>query len=66
MQVSSNSKNYLVVDDFFNVSELYSLWNELDTLQSKKVLQPPHETAGARGEDGDIIKKNSGIFLDDY
>jgi Rps23 Pro-64 3,4-dihydroxylase Tpa1-like proline 4-hydroxylase len=66
MQITSNSKNYLVVDDFFNENELYSLWNELDTLQSKKVLQPPHQTASARSGDGDIIKKNLGIFLDDY
>jgi Rps23 Pro-64 3,4-dihydroxylase Tpa1-like proline 4-hydroxylase len=66
MQITSNSKQYLIVDDFFNESELYHLWNELDTLQSKKVLQPPHQTAGAIGDGGDIIKKNSGIFLDDY
>jgi Rps23 Pro-64 3,4-dihydroxylase Tpa1-like proline 4-hydroxylase len=66
MHITSNSKQYLIVDDFFNESELYHLWNELDTLQSKKVLQPPHQTAGAIGDGGDIIKKNSGIFLDDY
>jgi hypothetical protein len=66
MQITSNSKQYLIVDDFFNESELKSLWEELDTLQSKDVLQPPNITAGAKGEDGTIIKKNSGIFLDDY
>ena len=66
MQITSNSKQYLIVDDFFNESELKSLWEELDILQSKAVLQPPSITAGAKGEDGNIIKKNSGIFLDDY
>lgn len=66
MQITSNSKQYLIVDDFFNESELKSLWEELDTLQSKDVLQPPSITAGAKDENGNIIKKNSGIFLDDY
>lgn len=66
MQITSNSKQYLIVDDFFNESELISLWKELDTLQSKDVLQPPNITAGAKDENGNIIKKNSGIFLDDY
>ena len=66
MQVLNNSKNYFVVDDFFNESELISLWKELDTLQSKDVLQPPTITAGAKDGNGNIIKKNSGIFLDDY
>jgi Rps23 Pro-64 3,4-dihydroxylase Tpa1-like proline 4-hydroxylase len=66
MQITSNSKQYLIVDDFFNESELKYLWEELDTLQSKDVLQPPSNTAGAKGDDGTIIKKNSGIFLDDY
>jgi hypothetical protein len=66
MQITSNSKQYLIVDDFFNESELKSLWEELGILQSKDVLQPPSITAGAKGEDGNIIKKNSGIFLDDY
>lgn len=66
MQITSNSKQYLIVDDFFNQSELLSLWEELDTIQSKNALQPPSETAGAKGDDGTIIKKNSGIFLDDY
>ena len=44
MQITSNSKQYLIVDDFFNESELKSLWGELDTLQSKDVLQPPSIT----------------------
>ena len=66
MQITSNSKQYLIVDDFFNQSELIHLWKELDTLQSKNVLQPPSITAGAKDASGNIIKKNSGIFLDDY
>lgn len=65
MKVTSTSKSYLIIDDFFNEFELGEVWKELGELTNEQTLLPAHKTATAT--DGvSPIKKNKGVFLDDY
>jgi len=53
---------YVVIDDFYDESELALIWREIQFL-SPKLLSPEH-TGSARVHDR-FLKNNSGIFLDE-
>jgi hypothetical protein len=65
MKVTSNSKSYLVVDDFFNEREQKQIWKELEFLTDPSKLLPPEKTGTAFIND-ELLKKNQAIFLDTF
>ena len=65
MKVTSNSKSYLVVDDFFNEVEQKEIWKELEFLTDPSKLLPPEKTGAAFIND-ELLKKNQAIFLDTF
>lgn len=65
MKVTSDSKEFLVIDDFYTEDEQIDIWKELDFLTYDRKLMPPEETGTAHDVDtGKPLKKNSAIFLD--
>ena len=55
----------VVIDDFYSETECVFIWNELCFLNTpNKKLLPPEKTGTATSNDGQILKKNNGIFLD--
>jgi hypothetical protein len=65
MKVTSNSNDFLVVDDFYTEDEQIDIWKELDFLTYDRKLMPPKETGTAHDLDsGKPLKQNSAIFLD--
>lgn len=57
-----HSLEYIVIDDFYNIRELELIWQEIKFLTPK--LMAPEHTKSAT-ENGQLLKKNTGIFLDD-
>lgn len=53
------------IKNFFDDDELSLIWKELDFLNSSDALMSPVETGSARDENGNITKKNKGVFLDE-
>lgn len=66
MKVTSNSKDFLVIDDLYNQFEMDSIWRELDFLTHPNKMLPPEKSGTATNASGEILKKNSAIFLDDF
>jgi hypothetical protein len=66
MQITSNSKQYLIVDDLYNEVEMNNIWKELDFLTHANKMLPPEKSGTATSLSGEILKKNSAIFLDDF
>jgi hypothetical protein len=65
MKVTSDSKDFLVIDDFYTDDECVDIWKELDFLTYDRKLMPPEETGTAHDLDtGVALKKNSALFLD--
>lgn len=65
MKITSDSKDFLVIDDFYTDEEQVDIWKELDFLTYDRKLMPPEETGTAHDLDtGEALKKNSAIFLD--
>ena len=65
MKVTSDSKDFLVIDDFYTDEEQMHIWKELDFLTYDTKLMPPEETGTAHDLDtGKALKKNSALFLD--
>ena len=56
---------YIVVDNLYDENELNIIWQELDFLSYSNKLQPPMETGSEVDLDGNFIKSNSGIFLEE-
>ena len=53
---------YLLKRDVFSDEELRLIFDELQFLNNSYLMQPPENTASA-AIDGNIIKKNKGVFL---
>ena len=53
---------YLLKRDVFSDEELRLIFDELQFLNNSYLMQPPENTASAR-DDGNLIKKNKGVFL---
>jgi Rps23 Pro-64 3,4-dihydroxylase Tpa1-like proline 4-hydroxylase len=65
MKVTSESNDFLVIDDFYTDKEQIDIWKELDFLTYDRKLMPPEETGTAHDLDtGKPLKQNSAIFLD--
>lgn len=65
MKVTSDSKEFLVIDDFYTNEEELEIWKELDFLTYDRKLMPPEETGTAHDQTtGEPLKKNSALFLD--
>lgn len=65
MKVTSDSNDFLVIDDFYTDEEQIDIWKELDFLTYDRKLMPPEETGTAHDlETGKPLKQNSAIFLD--
>jgi Rps23 Pro-64 3,4-dihydroxylase Tpa1-like proline 4-hydroxylase len=65
MKVTSDSKDFLVIDDFYTKDEQIDIWKELDFLTYDRKLMPPEETGTAHDLDtGEVLKQNSALFLD--
>lgn len=54
---------YLIVEDMYSDEELLLIWQELDFLSYRNKLRPP-EKCGSAMKDGEYLKNNSGIYLD--
>ena len=59
---TSNSAEYIIIEDFFEQHELSGIWREIAFL-TPKLLGPEHTYAAT--EEGAYLKKNTGLFLDD-
>jgi len=66
MKITSNSKEYLIVDDLYDEVEMNNIWKELDFLTHPNKMLPPEKSGAATSISGEILKKNSAIFLDDF
>lgn len=65
MKVTSDSKDFLVIDDFYTNKEQIDIWKELDFLTYDRKLMPPEETGTAHDlNTGEALKQNSALFLD--
>ena len=65
MKVTSESNDFLVIDDFYTEDEQINIWKELDFLTYDRKLMPPEETGTAHDQTtGEALKKNSALFLD--
>lgn len=53
----------VIVENFYDENELDLIWRELNFLTSQDKLLEPEET-GSATENGKILKRNKGIFLD--
>lgn len=57
-----HSLEYIVIDDFYNIRELELIWREIKFL-TPKLMGPEHTNSAT--ENGQLLKKNTGIFLDE-
>ena len=63
---SSNPLPYLRVEDFFTDVQLNQLiLPEIDYLSKSSKLRSAEDTGAARDRDGEIAKKNSGVFIEE-
>lgn len=56
--------HYHIVKDVYEKEELDLIWEELDSFQDKNLFLPPNKTGAAVG-DGEVLKKNSGLWTDE-
>lgn len=62
IQIFKEPFEFIVIDDFYTDEELAGIWQELDFLTPK--LKDPSQTGSATDSDGNLLKRNKGIFLD--
>jgi Rps23 Pro-64 3,4-dihydroxylase Tpa1-like proline 4-hydroxylase len=55
---------FLEIENMYSEDELKLIWQELEFLNQLDKLEKPEET-GAASVNGEILKKNSGLYLDD-
>lgn len=56
---------WISIEDFYNQQELDFIWEELNFVSYPWKMLSPDETISAI-QDGEPLKKNSGLFLDDF
>lgn len=56
--------HYIYVEDFYDKEELILIWEELAFWSLPGNLQPPESVGSARDEQGNLLKRNKGIWLD--
>lgn len=55
----------LIKDNFFRDDELDLIWSELTLLSQPGILREP-EGSGTATEDGEVLKRNRGLFLNEF
>lgn len=61
-----NGLPVVVLDNFFNEAALKEMWLELDYFIGNKMFQPPEFTGSAKTFDGNLLKRNQALQLDNY
>jgi Rps23 Pro-64 3,4-dihydroxylase Tpa1-like proline 4-hydroxylase len=56
---------FLEIENMYSEDELKLIWQELEFLNQLDKFEGEEETASAIGPEGEILKKNSGLFLDE-
>lgn len=56
---------YVIVDDYYHKNEQREVWKELEYLTSPRILLSAEHT-GSATHNGNVLKKNGGIFLDHF
>jgi len=56
---------HLIIENTYNNQELNSIWQELEFLTYQNKLESPTKTNSAKDNDGNDLKLNHGLFLDD-
>jgi len=56
----------VVLDNFFNDAAITEMWNELDSFIGNNLFQSPEFTGSAKTNDGQLLKKNQALQLDQY
>jgi len=56
---------FLEIENMYSENELKLIWQELEFLNQLDKFEGEEETASAIGPEGEILKKNSGLFLDE-
>jgi len=66
MKVTSHEQPfpYLEFEDYLTAEELLAVRRELDVFRLARAMRQAEVTGSARTLDGDILKKNLGIFID--
>ena len=65
MKIASDSKEFLVIDDFYTQREQIEIWKELDFLTSdRKLLSAKDSGSSVFKQTGELLKQNSAVFLD--
>jgi Rps23 Pro-64 3,4-dihydroxylase Tpa1-like proline 4-hydroxylase len=57
---------HIIVHDFFSNQEVEDIWKELQFLTNNRTLVNEQKTESALDENGNPLKKNSGVFLDSF
>ena len=60
----NNEIPVIIIDDYYDESELKLIWEELNFFTYSHKLRGPEQTGGAFGDDMMGLKINSGLFLD--
>jgi Rps23 Pro-64 3,4-dihydroxylase Tpa1-like proline 4-hydroxylase len=55
---------HIVVNNWFTDDELNLIWQEIDFLTRENILLNPTQTGSAQNTQGQLIKNNHGLFLD--
>jgi len=55
---------FLEIENMYDRLQLKLIWQELEFLNQLDKLESPEKTGGAEEEEGKILKKNSGLYLD--
>jgi hypothetical protein len=55
---------FLEIENMYSEDELKLIWQELEFLNQSDKLEKPEET-GSASVNGEILKKNTGLYLDD-
>lgn len=66
MILHKSTPEYIIYDDFFTNDELSIIWNEVLFLTSPNKMLTPDKSGSALDSKGNVLKKNSAIFLEKF
>ena len=56
---------FLEIENMYSQDELKLIWQELEFLNQLDKFKGPEETGSAKNPEGEVLKKNSGLYLDE-
>jgi Rps23 Pro-64 3,4-dihydroxylase Tpa1-like proline 4-hydroxylase len=56
---------FLEIENMYSKDELKLIWQELEFLNQSNKFEGPEETGSAKNFEGELLKQNSGLFLDE-